>query len=207
MKALIIVDMQNDFLPGGALAVPEGNLIIPVINNLQSKFDLVVATQDWHPKDHLSFASNHNNQTPFNVIDLYGIEQVLWPDHCIQDSVGAQFSNQLDTRNVAAIFRKGMHKKVDSYSGFFENDQKQSTGLSGYLKIKGVTEVYVCGLAADYCVYYTAKDAQKEGFKTFFITDATKAIAEASYQQALLDLQAHHVQVITTKTLHEVFTS
>lgn len=201
MKALILVDLQNDFLPGGSLAVPEGDLIIPLVNKLQPQFDLVVATQDWHPANHLSFASNHKEHNPFDVIDLYGIEQVLWPNHCIQGSEGSQFANNLNMNQVAAIFRKGMDRNVDSYSGFYDNGRRTNTGLSAYLTSKGVKQVYVCGLAADYCVYYTAKDAQQEGFKTFYITDATKAISQETYDQAILDLKKHQVKIISSHDL------
>lgn len=201
MKALITVDVQNDFLPGGNLAVPNGDEIISIINNLQKKFDLVVATQDWHPADHLSFASNHENQKPFNLIDLFGIQQVLWPDHCIQGTDGASFASGLKMEKVATIFRKGMDPNADSYSGFFDNGKKTDTGLSAYLKGKGVTEVYVCGLAADYCVYFTAKDAQGEGFKTYFIKDATREIAEDTYAAALKDMEEHGIIITTSKEL------
>lgn len=201
MKALILVDIQNDFLPGGSLAVPEGDTIIPTVNQLQPQFDLVVATQDWHPSNHLSFASNHDGLKPFDMIDLFGIKQVLWPDHCIQGSKGSQFSETLDMNAVSAIFRKGMDPKTDSYSGFFDNGRRHHTGLSAYLKSKGIKQVYVCGLAADYCVYYTAKDAQSEGFETYFISDATKAIAQETLDFALKDLKQHQVKIISTKDL------
>lgn len=201
MKALILVDIQNDFLPGGSLAVPEGDTIIPTVNQLQPQFDLVVATQDWHPSNHLSFASNHDGLKPFDMIDLFGIKQVLWPDHCIQGSKGSQFSETLDMNAVSAIFRKGMDPKTDSYSGFFDNGRRHHTGLSAYLKSKGIKQVYVCGLAADYCVYYTAKDAQSEGFETYFISDATKAIAQETLDFTLKDLKQHQVKIISTKDL------
>lgn len=201
MKALILVDIQNDFLPGGSLAVPEGDTIIPTVNQLQPQFDLVVATQDWHPSNHLSFASNHDGLKPFDMIDLFGIKQVLWPDHCIQGSKGSQFSETLDMNAVSAIFRKGMDPKTDSYSGFFDNGRRHHTGLSAYLKSKGIKQVYVCGLAADYCVYYTAKDAHSEGFETYFISDATKAIAQETLDFALKDLKQHQVKIISTKDL------
>lgn len=196
MKALIIVDIQNDFLPNGSLAVPNGDLVIPIINKLQDKFDLIIATQDWHPNNHLSFASNHKNKNPFEVVDLYGLKQVLWPNHCIQGTEGANFSPELNTNLIAAIFRKGMDKTVDSYSGFFDNGRKTNTGLSGYLKDKGVDEVYICGLAADYCVYYTAKDAKREGFETYYIVDATKAISEETFTKAVEDLKINGVHIV-----------
>ena len=164
MKALIIVDVQNDFMPGGQLEVPQGNIIVPIINRLQKCFDLVVTTQDWHPQNHKSFASNHLNKKPFDKIVLNGLEQILWPDHCVQGSEGAEFHPEMETNNIAAIFRKGMDPETDSYSGFYDNGHKISTGLAGYLKEKGVTEIYFCGLAADICVYYTIKDSLMAGF-------------------------------------------
>lgn len=176
MNALIIVDIQNDFLPGGALAVKGGFDIIPAINSLQTKFDLVVATQDWHPEEHKSFASNHPGKKPFEEIDLNGLRQVLWPDHCIRQTTGAEFSGKLDSKKIEAIFRKGMDENIDSYSGFFDNGKRKSTGLASYLKGKNVKSVFVAGLAADFCVYFTAMDALEIGFKTSIVTDATRAI-------------------------------
>ncbi|WP_159022110.1 bifunctional nicotinamidase/pyrazinamidase [Formosa sp. L2A11] len=198
MRALILVDIQNDFLPGGSLAVAKGDEIIPLVNNIQSKFDSVVASQDWHPENHASFASNHNTKKVFDVIKLDGQDQVLWPNHCVQGTTGAAFSSDLNTDAVAAIFRKGMNKEVDSYSAFFDNNKTQHTGLEAYLKSMQVTEVYVCGLAADYCVYFTAKDAQSLGFKTYYITDATRYISEEIYNNAILDLQQHGVTILTS---------
>lgn len=185
MNALIIVDVQNDFLPGGALAVKEGDLVIPVINGLQNKFDLVVATQDWHPVDHKSFASSHQGKKIFQEITLDGLPQVLWPDHCVQETEGAEFSAQLDTKKIEAIFRKGMDKNIDSYSGFFDNGKKKATGMGDYLKGRGITSIYVCGLAADYCVYFTALDGLEMGFQSTIISDATRAIDEGNFKQLL----------------------
>lgn len=198
MKALILVDIQNDFLPGGALAVPFGNEILPVVNNIQTKFDLVVASQDWHPKDHTSFASNHKNKALFDVISLGETQQVLWPDHCIQGMEGAAFSKDLKTESISAIFRKGMNKHIDSYSAFFDNNYSQHTGLEAYLKNMNITDVYVCGLAADYCVYFTAKDAKQTGFNTYYITDATRYIDEDSFKNALKDLKENGVHLVTS---------
>ncbi len=181
MHALIIVDVQYDFLPGGTLAVPNGDEIIEVVNRIQQDYDLVVATQDWHPADHNSFASVHPGTEPFEVIDLAGLEQVLWPDHCVQGTAGAQLSDQLDTRRIEAIFRKGTDPAIDSYSGFFDNGKRKNTGLAGYLRDRSVTEVSVCGLAADYCVYFTAMDALQSGFDTYIIEDAVRAIDEPAY--------------------------
>ena len=182
MNALILVDVQNDFLPGGALPVENGFTIFPAINFIQKKFDLVVATQDWHPADHKSFAPNHPGAKEFDEIKLGGLNQVLWPGHCIQQSLGADFSNQLDTKKIEAIFRKGMDKEIDSYSGFFDNGKKKATGLAAYLKGRDITSVFVAGLAADFCVYFTAMDALDLGFGASIITDATMAIDNKSLQ-------------------------
>lgn len=182
MKALIVVDIQNDFLQGGSLAVPVGNEIIPVINSIQEKFDLVVATQDWHPKGHKSFASQHSNKSVYDKIDLNGIEQVLWPDHCVQGTVGAEISSELNQNKIEAIFRKGMNTIIDSYSGFYDNGKLKCTGLGDFLKGRGVKEIFVCGLAADYCVYFTAKDALELGFTSTIIENATKAIDVSNFE-------------------------
>ena len=190
MKALIIVDVQNDFIPGGSLPVQDGESIIPILNQLQRNFELVVATQDWHPGDHKSFASMHSGKKPFDVIDLNGLTQVLWPDHCVQNSPGAAFHSALDTANIEAIFRKGMNPEIDSYSGFFDNGHRKSTGLAGYLRERGVKEVYICGLAADYCVYFTALDALREQFTTCYIKDATRPIDAKGFENAVHDLVA-----------------
>ncbi len=177
-KALIVVDVQNDFCEGGALEVKNGEKVIPVINNLvkSGKFDLIIATQDWHPRNHKSFASNHKNKNIYDVIKLYGITQVLWPDHCIQRTKGAKFHPLLNLGNKYKVFKKGKNPKIDSYSGFYDNDHKSSTGLAEYLKKKGVENVYITGLATDYCVKFTALDSVKEGFKTFVIKDAVKGV-------------------------------
>lgn len=187
MKALIIVDIQNDFLPGGALAVNKGDEVIPVINNLQQfgYFDLIVATQDWHPQNHKSFASNHSGKTTFEKIMLNGLEQILWPDHCVQGTKGADFPSNLDTKKIEAIFRKGMDVNVDSYSGFFDNGKRKDTGLAAYLKGRKIDEIYVSGLAGDFCVFYTALDSADCGFKTFFIEDATRSIDKNSFEDMI----------------------
>ncbi|MGQ9801400.1 MAG: bifunctional nicotinamidase/pyrazinamidase [Candidatus Saccharicenans sp.] len=184
MKALIVVDLQNDFVPGGSLAVPKGNEIVPLINQLQEKFELVVATQDWHPKNHLSFASNHPGKQVYETVMLGGVEQVLWPDHCVQGEKGARFVVGFDERRVEAIFRKGTNPEIDSYSGFFDNERKKSTGLGDYLRGRGVKQVYVCGLAAEYCVLYTALDAIELGFETYYIEDATRALSHEGFREA-----------------------
>lgn len=182
MKALIVVDVQNDFMPGGNLAVPFGDEIVPLINEIQNKFDYIVATQDWHPENHKSFASQHKGKKVFDTIMLNGISQTLWPNHCVQGSEGAEFHKDLKTRKIETIIRKGMNPEVDSYSAFYDNNQQKSTGLAGMLKEKGVKEVYVCGLAADYCVYFTIKDALSNGFKAHLIEDATKAINQEDFK-------------------------
>jgi nicotinamidase/pyrazinamidase len=199
MNALIIVDVQNDFLPGGALAVKDGFDIIPVINSIQTKFNLVVATQDWHPAEHQSFASNHPGKKPFDEIDLDGLSQVLWPDHCVQETRGAEFSNQLDSKRIEAIFRKGMDKNIDSYSGFFDNGKRKSTGLAPYLKGRNITSIFVAGLAADFCVYFTAMDALEQGFQTSIITDATKAIDNEKLKNKLEDFVSKGGSLVTSR--------
>lgn len=201
MKALIIVDVQNDFTRGGRLEVPHGEEIVSLVNQLQGVFDLVVATQDWHPADHKSFASSHPGRKPFEQIDLNGLEQVLWPDHCVQGSPGAAFHPDLKLERVAAIFRKGMDSGVDSYSGFYDNGHVHNTGLAGYLRDRNVSEVFVAGLAADYCVYYTAKDALGEGFDTTLITDATRPISADGFRRAQSDLLESGGKIIESKDL------
>lgn len=187
MRALIIVDVQYDFLPGGALAVPDGDTIIETINRMQVNYDLVVATQDWHPANHQSFASQHAGKEIFSQIEWKGLPQVLWPDHCIQETRGADLVATLNTAKIEAIFRKGMDRDIDSYSGFFDNGKRKATGMSDYLKGRGVDAVDVCGLAADYCVYYTAKDALDFGFKSSILDAATKAIDQSNYEQIKQD--------------------
>ena len=202
MNALILVDIQNDFIPGGNLAVPSGDEIIPIVNEFQNSFDLVVATQDWHPQTHKSFASNHAGKKPFEKIILHGLEQILWPDHCIQGSAGAKFHASLNTNKVECIFRKGMDSEIDSYSGFYDNGYKKSTGLSGYLRERKVLKIFVCGLAADYCVYYTAKDAIKENFETYIIEDATRAIDAKDFEKAKVEISALGGHLIKSNGLY-----
>jgi nicotinamidase/pyrazinamidase len=202
MHALILVDIQNDFMPGGPLAVPGGDEIIPLVNELQNSFSLVVATQDWHPQDHKSFASNHPGKKTFESITLHGLEQVLWPDHCIQGSIGAQIHSAILINKVEGIFRKGMDPEIDSYSGFYDNGYKKSTGLAGYLRERKIKKVYVCGLAADYCVYYTAKDSLKENFETYFIEDATRAIDPNGFVNAMENILFSGGQIIKSEALY-----
>jgi nicotinamidase/pyrazinamidase len=198
MKALLLVDVQNDFMPGGSLEVPHGDIIVPLINRLQKYFDLVVATQDWHPQNHKSFASNHSNKKPFDEINLNGIKQILWPDHCVQDSKGAEFHPDLEINKIAAIFRKGMDPEIDSYSGFYDNGHQISTGLPGYLKEKGITELHFCGLAADICVYYTIKDSLKEGFSATLIEDASRPLSNDAFASIKSELRKMGVRIINS---------
>lgn len=178
MKALILVDIQNDFCPGGNLAVKDGDKIIPLVNQLQKQkdYDLIIATQDFHPKNHKSFASNNSGKSVGDLVELNGQVQVMWPDHCVQGSIGAEFHKDLDMNKIVKIFKKGTNPEVDSYSGFFDNDHKSSTGLGEYLKSKNILMVDVVGLALDYCVKATAMDANNLGFITTVIVPATRAV-------------------------------
>ena len=192
MKALLVVDVQNDFLPYGALAVPEGDTIIPTVNTLMQHFDIVVASQDWHPADHSSFASQHTGQQPGTVIDIEGTPQILWPDHCVQHCSGASFASGLDVHRFDYVVRKGDDRRVDSYSAFFDNDHVKSTGLEQWLRDHDVDEVVVCGLAADYCVKFTVLDALKLGFATTLVSDATRAVEleEGDLDRALEEMRS-----------------
>ena len=173
---LIVVDVQNSFLPGGSLAVPRGNEVVPVINDLAKRFANVVLTQDWHPAGHRSFASSHPGKKPFDKITLDYGEQILWPDHCVQGTEGARLYPDLDLAHAQLVLRKGYHMNVDSYSAFIEADGKITTGLRGYLRERGIDSVYVCGLATDFCVAWTALDARNLGFAAVVIDDACRAI-------------------------------
>ncbi len=173
---LIIVDVQNDFCPGGALEVPQGDEIIPTVNGLAARFRNVVLTQDWHPGGHWSFASSHPGEKPFDTITAPYGPQVLWPDHCVQDTPGAGFHPALRAPHAALVLRKGFRRAVDSYSAFYENDRKTPTGLTGYLRDRGLTRLFLAGLAFDFCVRYSAEDARREGFDAFVIEDACRGI-------------------------------
>lgn len=186
MKALLLVDIQNDFLPGGTLAISDGDQIISVVNKLQEHFDVVIATQDWHPQNHQSFASQHSGKKAFDEIYLHNLPQTLWPNHCIQGEIGAGFPPSLHTKHVEAIFRKGMDAAIDSYSAFYDNGHQKNTGLAGYLKDKNVTEVYLTGLAGDICVYYSALDSLQEKFETFIIEDATRPVNRQDFDKAMI---------------------
>lgn len=203
MEALLIVDVQYDFLPGGALAVEEGDQIIPVINRLQDKFSFIVATQDWHPAKHGSFAASHKGKKPGDLIQLGNVEQVLWPVHCVQGTRGAEFHEDLDQRKWKKIIQKGTNPYVDSYSGFFDNDRRQNTGLAKFLKDNGVEEVFVTGLATDYCVRFTVLDAIKEGFEATLVKDATKAVNlnPGDFDNAIKEMTKVGAEVVHSSTL------
>ena len=199
MDALLIVDLQNDFCPGGALAVPEGDTIVPVVNELADHFDHVLLTQDWHPPGHQSFASSHPEHDPMDVIEVDYGEQVLWPDHCVQDTQGAAFHPDLDTTQGEMIIRKGFRPDIDSYSAFYENDGTTPTGLTGYLEHRGIDTLYLCGLATDFCVKWSAVDGREEGFDVYVIEDATRGIdQDGSLAQAWSEMNDAGVQVVSS---------
>ncbi len=199
MKALIIVDMQNDFCPGGALPVPEGDHIVPLINRLQQQFELVVATTDWHPPEHCSFASNHPGHKVGDVVEIDGLPQILWPVHCVQNTPGAALHPALHTARIARLFRKGADPRVDSYSAFFDNGRRKATGLAEYLRQQGASELYICGLATDYCVKYTALDAVELGFATSVLVDACRGVElrHGDVADAIDQMQRAGVNIIT----------
>ncbi len=207
-SALIVVDMQHDFLPGGALAVPHGDeTITPVSKAMTSdRFSIVVATQDWHPAGHVSFASRHDNKNPFDTIELYGHEQTLWPDHCIQQSVGAQLHPQLPWDSAVAFIRKGVSRDVDSYSGFRNNwapdGSRPKTGLAGYLRERGIREIYICGLARDVCVRCSCEDAVEAGFTTTLLWDASRSVNPDSDDQLRTALHNKGVRIANTAELN-----
>lgn len=187
---LLAVDLQNDFCPGGALAVPGGDEVVPIVNRLAERFEHLVLTQDWHPPGHLSFASAHPGSKPYETIrGAYG-EQTLWPDHCLQDSRGAQFHPSLHVPRAELILRKGFHRQIDSYSAFFENDRATPTGLGGYLRERGLQRLFLAGLAFDFCVLWTARDARRLGFETVVLYDACRGIdVEGSMAAARAELE------------------
>ena len=196
-RALIVVDVQNDFCPGGALAVRDGDAVVPIINDLMDDYDVVVATQDWHPADHLSFAMNHESKNVGDVIELNGQSQVLWPSHCVQNSSGAEFHPDLDTKKFERVFHKGELRHVDSYSGFFDNDHQHATGLGKYLREQNVDAVTVCGLATDYCVKATALDAQELGFKTRLLSAACRGVdlQSGDSERSIEEMRAQGVEI------------
>lgn len=203
MNALVIVDLQNDFLPGGALSVKEGDKIIPVVNKLLNmNFDHIIASKDWHPKDHCSFASVHGREVG-DVIEWRGIEQILWPTHCVQGSKGAELASGWDTSKVHHFFYKGTDKNIDSYSAFFDNGHRLSTGMEEYLKQEGVNNLYFAGLATDYCVKYSALDALTRGFNVYIIQDACRAVNRNldDEAKALAEMKAAGAHLITSNAL------
>jgi nicotinamidase/pyrazinamidase len=202
MNALLIIDVQNDFCEGGALAVPDGASIIPLINSLIPKFDAVIQSQDWHPDGHHSFASTHNGKTPYDTVKMDYGTQVLWPEHCVQGTSGAEFHKNLNTTKTEVCIRKGFRKEIDSYSTFYENDQKTHTGLAGYLRERGITDLYVTGLATDFCVKWSVLDGIKENFNVFVIEDAVKGInIDGSVKQAWKEMKDDGAVVLTSDTI------
>lgn len=199
MDALILVDLQNDFVPGGALAVRDGDAVIPIANQLQQsgQFDVVVATQDWHPPDHGSFAANHPGRKPGELIQLNGLAQVLWPVHCVQNTRSATLVDGLATAGIDRVFTKGTDPAIDSYSGFFDNGHRRATGLGDFLKIRGVTDVYILGLATDYCVKFTALDARKLGFSAYLIKDGCRGVElkPGDVERAIEEMKAAGVTI------------
>jgi len=198
MNALILIDLQHDFMPGGPLGVPDGDAVVPVANQLAQRFELVVATQDWHPRGHMSFAENHPGRRPGEVVEVAGLMQVLWPVHCVQYTHGAEFVTDLDTRRVKEVFRKGTDTAVDSYSAFFDNAHRKSTGLGDYLKTLNVNEVYLVGLAADYCVRFSALDSCELGFHTNLVEDGTRGVElkPGDTERAIEEMRSAGVRVL-----------
>ena len=200
MNALILVDVQNDFLPGGDLAVPNGAEVVAVANALAPHFGLVVATQDYHPPNHGSFAANHPGKQPGDVVRFHGIEQILWPVHCVAGTNGADFAADLDQSHLSMVFRKGTDSRIDSYSGFFDNDHKSATGLGEYLKTNAVDQVFVLGLATDYCVKFTALDARRLGFETSVVIDGCRGVNlnHGDVEQAIAEMGDAGIEIVTS---------
>ncbi len=203
MSCLILVDLQNDFMPGGALAVPRGDEVVEVANRLAQRFDWVVATQDWHPVDHGSFASQHSGRKPGDSIELRGLPQVLWPDHCIQESSGAALHRDLDLDRIDAVFRKGTDSQLDSYSAFFDNAHRRSTGLGEHLRSKGIEEVCLLGLATDYCVKFTALDAAALGLRTLVVCEGCRGIdlEPGDVERAWDEMRSAGVAIVSDRSL------
>jgi len=199
-RALLVVDVQNDFCPGGSLAVEEGDQVAPVINRLMPLFDRVVATQDWHPKDHVSFASSHPGRKVLDVVDADGVEQVLWPDHCVQGTRGADLFPLLSVGRIELVLRKGLRPRLDSYSAFFENDHRTDTGLRYYLEGLGTRQLFLCGLATDYCVRASALDARRLGFEVSVVRDACRGVdfPKGSVEKAWREMEAEGIRLVTS---------
>ena len=200
--ALVLIDIQNDFCPGGALAVDQGDEIVEISNKIQEQFKIKIITQDWHPSTHKSFASNHEGKEPLSTVEMFYGQQVLWPNHCIQGTEGSKFHSKLITDSADLIIRKGFRPEIDSYSAFFENDQKTPTGLDGYLKSRGVSKIYLCGLALDFCVYFSAIDGAELGYNVNVIQDACRAIdLDGSLEKSLNDMKSKGVKLLSTSDL------
>jgi len=202
-RVLLVVDVQNDFCPGGSLAVEQGDEVVPVINGIMPKFDRVVATQDWHPRDHVSFASTHPGRKVLDVVNADGIEQVLWPDHCIQGTRGAELHPRLEVGRIELVLRKGMRRRLDSYSVFFENDHVTDTGLRWYLQGMGVDTVFVCGLTTDYCVRASALDARRLGLSVTVIRDACRGVdfPKGSIEKSIMEMEKAGVRLADSSEL------
>ncbi len=199
--ALLVIDVQNDFCPGGTLAVPNGDRVVEPANRMIDAFQTVVLRQDWHPAGHLSFASSHDGKNPFELTKMSYGDQVLWPDHCVQGFHGAEFHPDLNTNAASLILRKGCKPEIDSYSAFFENDRETTTGLTGYLKQKSVKRIFLLGLASEYCVAYSALDGVSEGFETYIFKDAISALGGEQYEIMLKKQRNAGVQFITTSNI------
>ncbi len=198
-RALLLIDLQNDFMPGGALAVPAGDAVVAVANQVMPLFELVVATKDWHPANHGSFASQHSGSTIGDVIDLNGMRQILWPDHCVQNTTGAELVASLNARRIDKVFPKGMDRGVDSYSGFFDNGHRNSTGLADFLKQQNVDEITIMGLATDYCVKFTALDARALGFTTRLLMEGVRGVEihTGDCEKAIAEMRDAGVEIAT----------
>ena len=203
MRTLIIIDVQNDFMSDGALPVPHGEDIVPIINSVMEHFELIVASMDWHPQNHKSFAANHVNRKPYDHININGMDQILWPNHCVWGSIGAQFHPQLNTSRIETIFRKGVDPDIDSYSCFYDNLHQKSTGLVGYLSEKKSTKLYFCGLCADICVYFSIKDAIDAGFSCCLIEDATMPLRKDDFAVLKKELTQLGVEIISSKDIKQ----
>ena len=202
-RALLVVDVQNDFCPGGSLAVESGYEVVNIINRLMPGFSRVIATQDWHPPNHVSFASSHPGRRPLDVVDAGGIEQVLWPDHCVRGSAGAELHPRLETGRIGLVLRKGMRRELDSYSVFFENDHRTDTGLRHYLKGMRLNEIFIAGLTTDYCVRSSSLDAARLGFRVTVVADACRGVdfPKGSVNEALAAMEKAGVRVIDSRAL------
>jgi nicotinamidase/pyrazinamidase len=202
-RMLLVIDVQNDFCPGGSLAVHDGDSVVPVVNRIASHFDLVVATQDWHPENHVSFAKNHPGRNVHDQIEMDGISQVLWPTHCVAGTHGADFHPALNAENFQLILRKGTKPSIDSYSAFMENDKKTVTGLEGYLKGLRIENVYVCGLATDYCVFRSVMDSVQAGFKSYVVIDGCRGVnvPQGSVDKAIETMKENGVLILHSSGL------